>query len=80
MRLGLIACILSVEAQSSVPEPGIGTLKGDPVKKVLKDNTQLYSFSMNKLLKGLDRVVLYMDDILRSNMKEHDECLSKVLD
>ena len=31
LRLGLLARILAVEAHS-VPEPGIGTLKGDPVK------------------------------------------------
>ena len=36
---------------------------------------------MNELLKGLEGVVVYMDDILvyGSNMKEHDERLSKVL-
>ena len=33
--LGLIARILAVEVHS-VPEPGIGTLKGDPVKIILK--------------------------------------------
>ena len=39
VRLGLIEPILAVEAHS-VPEPGIGTLKGDPVKIVLKENAQ----------------------------------------
>ena len=36
---------------------------------------------MNELLEGLEGVVVYMDDILVycSNMKEHDERLSKVL-
>ena len=29
----------------SIPEPGIGTLKGDPVKIVLKENGQPYSIS-----------------------------------
>ena len=38
MHLSLIARILAVEAQSSVPELGTGTLKVDPVKIVLKDN------------------------------------------
>ena len=42
VHLGLIACILAVEAHS-VPEPGIGTLKGDTVKIVLKENAQPYS-------------------------------------
>ena len=44
VRLGLIARILAVEAHS-VPEPGIGTLKGDPVKIMLKGNAQPYSVS-----------------------------------
>ena len=44
VRLGLIAHILAVEAHS-VPEPGIGTLKGDPVKIMLKGNAQPYSVS-----------------------------------
>ena len=44
LRLGLIARILAVEAHS-VPEPGIGTLKGDPLKIVLKENAQPYSVS-----------------------------------
>ena len=42
VRLGLIARILAVEAHS-VPEPVIGTLKGDPVKIMLKGNAQPYS-------------------------------------
>ena len=42
VRLGLIARILAVEAHS-VPEPWIGTLKGDPVKIMLKGNAQPYS-------------------------------------
>ena len=42
--LGLIARILTVEAHS-VSEPGIGTLKGDPVKIVLKENAQPYRVS-----------------------------------
>ena len=45
VRLGLIAYILAVDAHS-VPKPGIGTLKGDPVKIVLKENAQPYSFSI----------------------------------
>ena len=44
VRLGLSARILAVEAHS-VPEPGIGTLKGDPVKIMLKGNVQPYSVS-----------------------------------
>ena len=44
IRLGLIACILAIEAHS-IPEPGIGTLKGDPVKIILKENAQPYSVS-----------------------------------
>ena len=36
---------------------------------------------MNELLQGLEGVAVYMDDILvyGSNMKEHDECLLKIL-
>ena len=36
---------------------------------------------MNELLKGLEGVVVHIDDILvyGSNMNEHEECLSKVL-
>ena len=45
VRLALIAHILTLEAQSSLPEPGIGTLKGDSVKTVLKDNAQPLSIS-----------------------------------
>ena len=44
VRLGMIARILAVEVHS-VPEPGIGTLKDDPVKIVLKENVQSYSVS-----------------------------------
>ena len=44
LRLGLIARSLAVEAHS-VPEPGIGTLKGDPVKIMLKENAQPHSVS-----------------------------------
>ena len=44
VRLGLIARILAVEAHS-VPEPGIGTLKGHPVKIILKGNAQPYGVS-----------------------------------
>ena len=47
LRLGLIAHILAVEAHS-VPEPGIDTLKGDPVKIVLKENAQPYSVSTTR--------------------------------
>ena len=36
VRLVLIARVLAVEAHS-IPEPGIGTLKGDPVKILLKE-------------------------------------------
>ena len=38
-------------------------------------------FKTNELLKGLEGVVVYMDDILvyGSFMKEHDERLSKIL-
>ena len=43
IRLGLIARIFAVETHS-VPEPGIGTLKGDPVKIMLKENAQPYSY------------------------------------
>ena len=44
VRLRLIVRILTVEAHS-IPEPGIGTLKGDPVKIVLKENAQPYIVS-----------------------------------
>ena len=47
VRLGLIARIHTVEAHS-VPEPGIGTLKGDPMKIMLKGNAQLYSVSTGR--------------------------------
>ena len=47
IRLGLIARILAVEAHS-VLEPGIGTLIGDPVKILLKENTQPYSVSTKR--------------------------------
>ena len=47
VRLGLIAGILAVEVHS-VPEPGIGTLKGDPVKIILKENAQPYSVSTTR--------------------------------
>ena len=42
---------------------------------------EIFQFKMNELLEGLEGVVVYMDDILvyGSNMKEHDERLSKVL-
>ena len=42
---------------------------------------EIFQFKMNELLGGLEGVVVYMDDILvyGSNMKEHDERLSKVL-
>ena len=42
---------------------------------------EIFQFKMNKLLEGLEGVVVYMDDILvyGSNMKEHDKRLSKVL-
>ena len=42
VRLGLIVRMLPIEAHS-VPEPG--TLKGDPVKIMLKGTAQLYSVS-----------------------------------
>ena len=42
--LGLNTRILTIEAHS-IPEPGIGTLKGNPVKIVLKENVQPYSVS-----------------------------------
>ena len=45
VRLRLIARILAVEGHN-VPEPGIGTLKGDPVKIVLKENAQLYTVQL----------------------------------
>ena len=37
---------------------------------------EIFQFKMNELLKGLEGVVVYMDDILvyGSYMKEHDEC------
>ena len=44
VHLGFIACIITVEAHS-VPEPGIGSLKGDPVKIVLKEYAQPYGVS-----------------------------------
>ena len=47
VRLGLIARILAVEAHG-VPKPEIGTLKGDPVKIVLKEHTQPYSVSTSR--------------------------------
>ena len=42
---------------------------------------EIFQFKRNELLKRLEGVVVYMDDILvyGSNMKEHYECLSKVL-
>ena len=42
---------------------------------------EIFQFKMNELLEALEGVVVYMDDILvyGSNMKEHDERLSKVL-
>ena len=42
---------------------------------------EIFQFKMNELLEGLEGVVVFMDDILvyGSNMKEHDEPLSKVL-
>ena len=43
VRLGLIACILAIEAHS-VPEPGTGTLEGDPVKIVLKEKGNRIAF------------------------------------
>ena len=43
----MIARILPVEAHS-VPEAGIGTLKDDPVKIVLKENAQSYSVSTTR--------------------------------
>ena len=43
VRLGLIACILAVEAHS-VPEPGTGTLKGDQLKIVLKEKGNRIAF------------------------------------
>ena len=44
VRLSLIARIPAVQAHS-IPEPAIGTLKGDPVKIVLKENAQPYGVS-----------------------------------
>ena len=44
IRLSLIARVLPVEAHS-IPKPGIGTLKGDPVKILLKGKAQPYSVS-----------------------------------
>ena len=40
---------------------------------------EIFKFKMNELLKGLEGVVVYMDDILvyGSNTKEHDERLSE---
>ena len=47
VSLGLIATIFAVEAHSR-PEPGKGTLKGNPVKIVLKENAQPYSVSTER--------------------------------
>ena len=47
----------------------------------IKDKNKEIRDRLVKLLEGLEGVVVYMDDILGygSNMKEHDERLSKVL-
>ena len=49
IRLSLIASILALEAHRK-PEPGIGTLKGDPVKIVLMENAQPYCVSTARRL------------------------------